>query len=336
MSKLNHQKGRLLEVQRILNEDTDENHRISVPDLLERLKTGGIPVERKSLYSDIETLNYYGADIKLQRGKGSGYFVASRLFDQAELKLLVDAVQCAKFIPRKRTDELTEKLEKLTSKYLARQLQRQVGNAGRVKSDNKQILYIVDTIHQAIDEDKSITFRYKQWVVDRSKPGGFTSTEKHAGKIYRVSPWVLAWQEENYYLIGYDEDTSSVRHYRVDKISEQKIADYARTGREYFEHFDLSGYVRGRFGMFAGKETEIRLQVKNELVGVLVDRFGSDIVLTPGEKEGWFAVNVSAVPADPFYGWVMSFGDQLRVTAPETVANEVARRAEAIGKMYQK
>lgn len=205
MPKQEGQKSKLLALLRIFEQQTDENHLLNVPQLVELLEAQGIRCERKSVYSDIEALGALGYDIKLRRGRGGGYFLASRTFDLAELKLLVDAVQASRVVSGTTSRRLIHKLEKLCSNYEGSQLQRQVYVEGRPKTDSKSLLYSIDALHEAINNGKMVEFLYRK----------ADSREKEKKT---VSPWQLAWENGCYYLIAF-ADEKGIRHYRVDKMS---------------------------------------------------------------------------------------------------------------------
>ena len=191
------QKLKLLYLMKILLEKTDEEHHITVPEMIRELEALGISAERKSVYSDLEYLQLYGLDICSERSKTHGYYVASREFELPELKLLVDSVQASKFITRKKSLELISKIEKLTSHDNAKKLHRQVYVLDRVKTMNEQIYYNVDKIHDAIAADKQITFRYFDYNVDKQK------VYRKEGKEYQETPVALTWDDENYYMIAF-------------------------------------------------------------------------------------------------------------------------------------
>ena len=217
MPKQEGQKSKLLALLRIFEQQTDENHLLNVPQLVELLETQGIRCERKSVYSDIEALGALGYDIKLRRGLGGGYFLASRTFDLAELKLLVDAVQASRVVSGTTSRRLIHKLEKLCSNYEGSQLQRQVYVEGRPKTDSKSLLYSIDALHEAINNGKMVEFLYRK----------ADSREKEK-RI--VSPWQLAWENGCYYLIAF-ADEKGIRHYRVDKLREPALTELsAQTG----------------------------------------------------------------------------------------------------------
>ncbi|MFR0925249.1 MAG: helix-turn-helix transcriptional regulator [Butyricicoccaceae bacterium] len=201
----------------ILLQRTDENHKLTTDELRAALERCGITAERKSIYSDIEALQNFGLDVICQRGTGGGYYVASREFELPELKLLVDAIQCSRFITEKKSNELIGKIEHLTSDHEAHTLQRQVYVSERVKTLNEQIYYNIDALHAAISNDVQITFRYFNWVLNFSASPRIQKQYRRDGARYRVSPWALTWDNENYYLIASITMPVNPPH-RVDKM----------------------------------------------------------------------------------------------------------------------
>ena len=228
MAKSVNQKMKLLYILKILTEKTDESHCLPAQEIIALLASYGITAERKSIYDDIECLNHFGYDIvNVKSRKGGGYYLASREFELPELKLLVDAVQASRFITQKKSRELISKIEKLAGPYEGKQLQRQVFVAGRVKTENESIYYNVDRIHKAIQDNAPVMFLYLAWNVKKEL------VPRHEGKKYRISPWALTWQDENYYLIAYDDEVGRIKHFRVDKMSNiTQLSNEIRKGVE--------------------------------------------------------------------------------------------------------
>ena len=265
------QKLKLLYLKQILEEQTDENHPITTQQLVERLAEMGIRAERKSIYSDMACLQEFGMDVCTAHGRGGGYFLASREFELPELKLLVDAVQSSRFLSERKSVELISKLEKLASRYDAGSLRRQVTVSGRVKTMNESIYYNVDDLNNAINQNRQIRFHYFQWNVDKKEEF------RHGGAWYHVSPWHLRWDDENYYLIGYDSASREVRHYRVDKMKDICVLDAPREGQDLIADFDAAAYTKRLFGMYGGEAIHVALDAENRIIGILIDRFGNDI-----------------------------------------------------------
>ena len=319
------QKLKLLYLMKILLEKTDEEHHITVPEMIRELEALGISAERKSVYSDLEYLQLYGLDICSERSKTHGYYVASREFELPELKLLVDSVQASKFITRKKSLELISKIEKLTSHDNAKKLHRQVYVLDRVKTMNEQIYYNVDKIHDAIAADKQITFRYFDYNVDKQK------VYRKEGKEYQETPVALTWDDENYYMIAYKPKYDHFTHYRVDRMDSISVTEHPRVMPE--KEFDLSKYSRSVFSMFGGEETDVSLWFDNSLVGVVFDRFGTDIPIRKVD-ESHFTCDVKVAVSPHFLTWMMSFGTRAKILSPEPVVEELKRLISDMQNVY--
>lgn len=305
-------KLRILYLIKIFLEKTDEEHRLSATELNKELYKYGISVNRKTIYSDIELLREFGIDILQTKGTNGGYYVGQRKFELPELKLLVDAVQASKFITSKKSEELIKKLGSLTSEYNSKKLRRNIFIFNRAKSRNETIYYNVDQIHEAILSNYQISFRYAEWT-----PQGKMRLKRN-GKTYQVSPWMLAWEEENYYLIAYDEQAKYIKHYRVDKIRDAAILHEKRNGQQYLNEFDLSTFTKKTFSMYGGKDENVSLLCNNHIAGVIIDRFGKENVLIPVGKEK-FRINILVSVSTQFFGWITGLGKEVQIEGPEDV-----------------
>ena len=323
MPKQEGQKSKLLALLRIFEQQTDENHLLNVPQLVELLEAQGIRCERKSVYSDIEALGALGYDIKLRRGRGGGYFLASRTFDLAELKLLVDAVQASRVVSGTTSRRLIHKLEKLCSNYEGSQLQRQVYVEGRPKTDSKSLLYSIDALHEAINNGKMVEFLYRK----------ADSREKEKRT---VSPWQLAWENGCYYLIAYqdEKEPAGIRNYRVDRMSSVTVLGDARRGKAEFRQFDLPAYLRKHFNMFGGPEYRVTLRCTADLEPAMRERFGTSPILIP-EGETHFHFTVPICVSDQFYGWVCGFGGKIEVVAPPEVRQGMREMTARLAEQHQ-
>ena len=315
MPRVFNQKIKILYLMRVFLEQTDEEHPMSVKELITYLNNLGISAERKTVYDDIETLRNFGMDILNRREKPAGFYLASREFELPELKLLVDAVQSSRFITSRKSRQLIGKLESLASVYEARQLRRQVFVENRIRTMNESVYYSIDEIQRALNEDRQISFQYCEWTVEKEL------RLKKNGERYLVSPWGLVWQNENYYLGAYDEKCEKVKHYRVDKILQIQIENQPRDGKEIFKNYDTGELTSRTFGMFGGREETICLEAHNRLVGVVLDRFGRDIMIHRKDSEHFktlIRVNVSG----QFFGWIASLGPDAVIASPEEVREE--------------
>lgn len=322
------QKLKLLYLLKILLERTDEQHALTTKQIVKALKEYGINEERKTVYTDIEALQVFGVDIiKNLIGNTCYYYIGNREFELAELKLLVDLIQSSKFITDAKSYALIKKLELLTSQYEAKQLQRQVYITGRVKSNNESIYYNVDKIHNAINKNVKIRYFYYQWNVEKRK------NLRHGGKAYCISPWALAWDNENYYMVGYDSDENEIRHYRIDKMLQVEFTQELREGEKQFADFDIASYMKRTFGMYHGIEKMVRLKLKNDLAGVIIDRFGMDIPFIKMDSEH-FETCVDVAVSDVFLGWIIALGDGVEIIGPEDVREMMQNICTRLYKTY--
>ena len=312
MAKSSGQKLKLLYLIKMLEENTDEKHPMSTPDIIKYLEGKGIHAERKSIYSDMECLTEFGYDVmQVQSRFGGGYYLGSREFELPELKLLVDAVQSSRFITTKKSRELIHKLEQIAGKNDAGKLQRQVYVAGRIKTENESIYYNIDAIHRGIQENKQITFVYLDWNLKKQ-----LVPRKNGDK--RVSPWALIWRDENYYLAAYDSEDKMIKHYRVDKMGKVTVTDQQRDGVKQFARIDVTSYTNQTFGMFAGDESIVTMEFPYRLIGVVLDRFGRDVDVRP-VSDHIFRVRARVAVSGQFFGWLSGIGKEARIVAPQTV-----------------
>ena len=319
MSKSSNQKTKLLHLARMLLRQTDEDHPITVPQIIEGLARQDIKAERKSIYDDLEALRLFGLDIQSRKGKVPGWFVGEREFELPEVKLLMDAVQSSRFITQKKSDALIRKLEGLASSHQAGQLQRQVFVSGRIKVMNESIYYNVDKLHSAIAAQKAITFKYFDYDIQRRK------VFRQEGKRYVVSPYGLIWNSENYYLVAFDHSHRELRHYRVDKMTEIVITCLDREGREQYPDFQLAEYGQKHFGMYSGQEMKVTLRGRRDKAHLVWDRFGQDVILVPDGEEH-FTVTLPVVMSPQFFGWLLGLDGSITLLGPREAVSAYRRR----------
>ena len=330
MPKSPMQKSKLLYIMKFLETHSDEEHTVTIEDIVSYLDSKGINAERKSLYDDFEQLKLFGADIlSVRKNRSVGYYLASRTFEVSELKLLVDAVQGSRFITQKKSAELIKKLGSLCSTYENAALSRQVLLSNRIKSMNESVYYNVDKIHNAINNDKAITFHYFEY--NRKKE----RVLRHDGKLYSVSPFALNWDDENYYLIGFDNEIGQIRHYRVDKMLDITVTQNIRCGKDAFKELDVEKYAGKVFSMFGGHQEKVCMEFDNTLCNAVIDRFGKDVLMRYSENEGRFYVHSDIVVSDHFFGWLFSFGDKARVVTPESVVTQFRDYTKNVLGLYE-
>ena len=322
------QKLKILYLMKFLQEKTDREHPVSVKDIIQTMEAYGISVERKTVYDDIETLRTFGMKIGSRRGKPAGFYLEERTFELPELKFLMDAVQSSKFITEKQSAALVRKLENLASVHEAKKLKSQVFLMPGIKTLNEEIYTNIETIYDAISANRQISFRYYQWTLSRElKP-------KRGGERYRVSPGKLLWNNDNYYLMGLDESSGIVKHYRVDKMMDVAVEEEKRSGESVFRDFHMGRFSAETFGMFDGKETILKIRFSNELVGVVLDRFGKKAVLQRSDDTHFFLQTHIRVSGQ-FFGWLTGLGPGAEIVSPEKVRKEYKSFLTKILKTYK-
>lgn len=308
--KNTNQRLKILYLYKILLERTDEEHYITMPEIISQLSLYGITAARKALYEDIEALKVFGLDIVSGRGTNAGYQVVSRDFELPELKLLADAVSSSRFLTEKKSSELLKKLEKLTSIYEAKQIQRQVFIADRVKSGNERIYMNVDAVHRAIAEQKKISFKYFDYDINKKK--------RYRQGIRTCSPYALTWDDERYYLVAYYEKYDSISNFRVDRMENVEILP--ESAQKYPSGFNLSSYLNSTFSMFSGESEEVKLCFEQSLINSVIDRFGKNVSIFPYDDEHFTVrVQIKTEHPEPFFGWLFQFGTKAKIIAPFTL-----------------
>lgn len=328
---INYDKLRLLRIMQILWEETDEQHPLSASGILKRLSSRyDMSADRKTIYSDIELLNLIEIEMDIVHTihKNGGFYIGTRSFELAELKLMVDAVQSSKFITKKKSEDLIKKLGKMTSKEEASILRRQVFIYNRTKADNETIYYSVDKIHTAIHENRKISFQYCVWNLKKELE------PKKSGMRYIVSPHAVSWDDENYYLVAYDSNEAKIKHYRVDKIQDAQIEDEEREGKREFENFDLAAYAKKTFGMYGGYDEDVSFLCDNKMIGVMIDRFGQDIMVIPQGKDR-FHTRATVTVSRQFFGWLTAIGSGVMIEGPERVREEYKKYLQETVNIYQ-
>lgn len=308
-------KKRLLMLIKLLQDHTDEDHPVSTRDIMAYYKENGMSSDRKTLDADIKLLQEQGFDLIKIKSSPNKYYIASREFELPELKLLIDAVQSSRFITEKKSRELSKKLAGLASAEQAKELDRHTGVNGRAKSTNEQQLYTVDTITKAINEKKKIRYQYQEYDGKKRK------ILRNDGEVYVLSPYMLYWNEDFYYVVGYSDKRECITAFRVDRIVNIEILDEKAVKKP--KGFKVSDYSSSIFGMFSGPETEVELECRNDLMKYIIDRFGERIKVRPTEN-GTFLTMVTVELSPVFYGWVFQFGGGIRIIGPDEAVGEYA------------
>ena len=325
MPKSDNQKLAILYILDHLERESDERHPVSADELIAMLEKHRICCERKTVYSHIAALQDYGVDIETRRGKHGGYFIASRIFELPELKLLIDAVQSSRYLTEKKSRELIGKLCQQCNRYDASLMHRDLVIERRVKSMNETIYYNVDAIQEAISQGKQIAFRYFDWGIDGQR--------HYRPRNYQASPYGLCQDNENCYLLAHS-DRHGVTHYRVDRMSDIVLTEDNRTPCPELTGPNLIHHANQLFQMYSGDTQQVKLRFHRSLTNVVVDRFGADVMMIPdGDDHFVFTVPVAVSPL--FLSWVIGFGDKVQILHPQSVKDQCKALCRQVMEQYE-
>ena len=319
-------KLKLLEIQDLLLRETDDEHHLTVQEIIDHLAAKGMKSERKSIYLYMELLEAYGMDIINDKEQQNRYHVGNRLFQLAELKLLVDAVKFAKFITAEKSSELITKLKSLTSVHEAERLERNDWIYNRLKSKNNAVYLNVDAIHEAILKQRLIRFKYFDYDLDKE------IVFRKQGEFYKAIPVFLCWDDEKYYVIVYHESHKDYTIYRLDKMREVsmlKIKHEHQADLEGIEH-----YCAGLFHMYTGNQQRVTLNFHESLVNVVFDRFGLDVKIHK-QNNGWFTITENITVSPTFFAWIVQFGDKAMIQSPGSTRNELIELCQKSLRQYE-
>lgn len=319
-------KLKTLYVMKIFLELSDDEHYLTAADINRELRTYGLSSDRRSIYNDIDVLERFGLDIIKVPGN-RGWYVGERELELPELKILVDAVQVAKFIHPKKSEILTKKLVSFTSKYMADKLKRHIFLGNPSKSKFQTIYISVDTIHESMNKDCKLSFQYMEWTEKKQ------IRLRHNGYVYQVSPWGLVWDDEYYYLLGYDPNINDIKHYRVDRmLNVQILPELKREGKKIYKKYQ-EGFSQKTFGMFGGDDIFVKLKCSNRMAGVIIDRFGQDTMMVP-KGDNYFTAYVLIAQSPQFFGWVASNGTDIEILEPQSLREKYSEFLEKIISQY--
>lgn len=325
-------KNRVLALYKILIKNTDEQHPISMQDILTYMDSEGYSCSEDSVLRYIKQLrNELGVDVISSRGRNARYFIGNRLLEKEELKLIIDSVNASNFIEKSIATKMIDKLKSTMSTYDSEELDRSVLGINIAKAENKKILYNVNIIQEALAKGVQISFDYMGW--DKHK-----KLVKKSERRYNMNPWALIWANDRYYLYGYDVkktgDVFTERNYRVDKLDNIQLSDIPRDGKTQYRSFNANTYVSRRMGMFSGKEQAITVRIPEYLIGAFIDQFGKRITISE-ESEDVLLVTFHAVPSVILLGWLTGLKG-VEVVEPQNVREDIIKLLQDNMNLYEK
>jgi predicted DNA-binding transcriptional regulator YafY len=327
MSKSPNQKLRILYLLKMLMQETDDRHGMTMPEIIDRLDEEGILAERRAVYDDIKLLREFGVDIIARKSRTTDYFIGSRDFEFQELTLLIDAVQSSKFLTEKKSRELIRKLSALVSVHEAASLNHGVHVAGRIKMQNESIYYILNDIQYAISKGYKIAFKYYDYDLDKKR------VARRDGKSYLSNPVRLTYADDNYYLITYNNRYDEFVTYRVDRMMNVNILNEPSDRMPAGKKLDLAEFCNKAFGMFSGRDTRVMLAFHASVMNQIVDRFGKDVLV---QKTGadTAVIHVPVSVSRTFFGWLTQFSGSVWIESPDELIEEYTSYLEQLIQNY--
>ena len=314
-------KARLLVLIKMFYELTDKDHTMTNVEIIDYLEKQNVQANLATLRDDIALLKKHGYDIRTIVSRPNRYYWGEREFELSELKLLVDAVASSRFINESESKILSRKLYQFSSKHQRRGIKRNIAAVKRVKTDNKDIYKIIDTVNDAINRRKKIAFQYTEYNAKAKK------ILRNAGEIYELSPYALFWNDDYYYVVGWSEKHNNVSVFRADRL--YAVAVLPERAEKRPEGFSLEDYSKRIFEMYDGESVAVRLKCRNDLMKYIVDRFGDDIEVKTADS-GHVIVTIDVSLSPTFYSWIFQFAGGIKILSPKSAVNEIKNMASII------
>lgn len=337
MSKNPEQKMKILHVAEFLQKYSTAGQPVSAPQIIEYLADKGIKAERKSIYDDIACLSRFGLEIKRKGGPKGGYYCKSGPLPLQDMKILADAVSVSRFLSSKRTEQLISHMAELLPRSERAELKQKVHVMSRQQNPPEDIYDYIDVIRRALNQNKSITFNYYEWRF--KKEGGrlrYVRRLRHQRKRYFVHPLVLLWDDVNYYLVAYENDSEMIRHYRLDRMHRPAVSETDNpAGRNIALRFDPAVYSSAVFDMFSGEEQSVVFLFREKILDAMIDRFGENMIVEQTSDKEWYKTIQNIRVSDRFLAWVLAFGDELRIEGPPSAVRSMKKFLRRVGAAYK-
>lgn len=305
-------------VAKMLYEQTDEDHFLTIAQIIDQLeKDYGISTTRGTVGDDIKVLQEFGFEIEVEQSTQKRIYLIGRTFDLPELKTLIDAIESARFIPKKKSADLVKKIASLSSKHTSADLVRNVDVENRLKTDNQKVLYIMDALNEAINKQKKVSFQYFSYNANKKQE------TKNDGFTYIFSPYKLIWNGDYYYAVGFSEKHKGVGSFRVDRIVKRPMI-LEEDAVCPPDGFDLNVYLNSMFRMYNGERKQVELICDNDLMDAIIDKFGKEVTVFPYDPTS-FRIIANASIGPVFYSWIFGFDGKVKILSPDEVREKYAK-----------
>ena len=328
MAKRPNQTKKIPLIIKMLREETDDEHGLTMPQIIERLAEEGVEAERKSIYRDFDVLRECGYDVVKRPGRPTEYALGQREFQYPELLLLVDAVQSSRFLTTRKSQQLLQRIKGLTSVHQAEALDRHMHVERRIRTQNESVYYNVDAIQEAIASKRKVGFRYYKHDLNLKR------VYRKNGKTYRETPVHLVYSDGYYYMISFNDAHDDFVRYRIDRMSHIQVLDEPATRNARIANFDVQEFALQAFGMFGGDKVRVTLEFEAEAIDQILDQFGREGTVIIPQSDGTGHATITIRKSAVFFGWLAGFGTRARIIAPTSLAREFQVYLESIVEAY--
>ena len=343
--------------------NSDESHTISAEKIAEALQNYGIDAERRSIYKDIEEINkaqliitqnvdVWDAEdlladdaddeVKLVAydKHSKGFYVKNRAYDLNDLRLLAECVYSSKFLSEQKARKLSGVVGSLASRHERDAILHDIYLVKRSRTDNKYVNLIASTISDAMNKEldgkrkaaEKISFKYLEYDLSNLHE----RREHRGGALYIVSPYKLLINDDNYYLLAFNDEAKAMRTYRLDRMKDVKrLIGIPREGEEDYLKLNVESYTQRTTNMYDKRDSErITIRCSNTLLNPVIDRFGIDEAVYRKLDDHTFAASITADISEQFFGWILGFGDSMKIVSPQSVVDEFKEYIDRVRKLY--
>ena len=314
----------------ILEEYSDANHRLTQQEIIRLLKANyDMECDRRSVKNNILYLNELLGDVIDME---DGYYLAEREFEDAELRMLIDSVLFSKNLTQKQAKDLIEKLRAKGNKYFPAKVTHISNLPEMHHADNKQLMYALDTVNDAIAEKKKISFVYNTYGTD------FRLHPRRDGMRYVVNPYQMVANNGKFYLIGNYDKYDNVSHYRLDKMTDVQILDEKvkpqKEIRDFKNGFSLPKHMAEHIYMFSGESERVKLLAPATMMDELIDWLGKDFTVRKTDDEDEIEITLNCNVDSMFY-WALQYGPYVEVVEPKSLREDLSKAIEDMAQKYR-
>ena len=311
----------------VLEQYTDSDHRLTQQKIVELLeKNYGVPCTRQTVKNNLMLLKNMGYDISMR----GGIFLKSRLFDNAELRMLIDSVLFSRTLSGEEAERLIKKLTGLGNKYFHAKVKHVCHLPKLIHSDNKQVLLNLDVLNDAIEQERKVRFTYNSYGKD-------FQLHPRRKDPYIVNPYQMVANQGRYYLLCSYDASNQLSHYRLDYMTKLEMLDAKVEPMDQMEDFvqgySLPKHMAEHIYMFSGPSVQVKMRVSEHMIGALIDWFGKEFRIVQEEADK-LIVSVACNKLAMRY-WALQYGEYAEILEPESLRDQIREVVDCMASVYR-